>query len=102
MKTKKVAHFDVGKILAIAEHGLLRLWIQSEKKLEQWMEKPQIRKKKQKQKLSKKTKKSLAEEREQNRAVQREIHQKKVQERFTALETQPFESEKENSIEITH
>ncbi len=102
MKTKKVAHFDVGKILAIAEHGLLRLWIQSEKKLDQWMEKPQKKKKKQKQKLTKKSKKNLAEEREQNRAVQRAIHQKKIQERFTALEIKPLEAEKENSIEITH
>lgn len=101
MKTKKVVHFDIGKILAVAEHSLLQLWIASEKKLAQWIEKPQIRKPKQKQKLSKKSKQKLAEEREQNRAVQRAIHQKKAQQRFKSLEIQHLEKEKENSIEIT-
>ena len=102
MKTKKVAHFDIGKILAVAEHGLLQLWIASEKKLERWIEKPQIRKPKPKLKLSKKSKQKLAEEREQDRAVQRAIYQKKVQERFTALEIQSLDKENENSIDINY
>ncbi|QTE21119.1 hypothetical protein [Polaribacter cellanae] len=101
MKTKKVAHFDIGKILAVAEHSLLRLWIASEKKLDQWLEEPQKRKTKQKQELPKKSNKVLAEEREEAQAVRREIHQKKVQKRFTALEIQSIEIENENSIEIT-
>jgi hypothetical protein len=102
MKTKKMARFDVGKILEVAEQSLLRLWIVSEKKLDRWMENTSKRKSPKKQKLPKKSIKVLAKEREEASAVQREINQKKRNERFSQLEAQNKEKQQEYTIDIDH
>ena len=102
MKTKKVAHFDVGKILEVAEHSLLQLWITSENKLDKWLENEPKRKAQKKKKMPKKTTKTLAREQEEALAVQREINMSKINKRFVELETQDKSIENEFNIDLEH